>query len=102
MLKDIWDWLLVNPARILVLISMYVTWWVGRAEWFGRRLGGSGWVTLARLGVGAISSLVTAVIAGLFGGIGAFFGYLLIQIVVTLVIPFLWAEHMPSDRQPPL
>jgi hypothetical protein len=91
---DLWDWLMVNPARLMVVISLIVTWCTASIEYSGRNLGGSGWVTLARIGFGGIFALVTAIVAAFFGGVGAFFGYLLIQIIVCIVIPLVWVEKM--------
>lgn len=91
---DIWDWLLVNPARFLVLISLGVTWFICVGEYQGRNSGGSGWITLARISIGAISTLVTAIVAGYFGGVGAFFGYLVLQLFICVVIPIIWVEKM--------
>lgn len=71
----------------MVLISLLLTWRVAREEYHGRKSGGSGWLTLGRMFIGAIFSLITAVVAGFFGGVGAFFGYLAIQVVVTTVLP---------------
>jgi hypothetical protein len=93
-MQEVWDWLLVNPARVLVLISLVVTWIICAAEYQGRSLGGSGWVTLARISVGAISTLITAIVAGFFGGVGAFFGYLVLQAFVCVVIPIVWVEKI--------
>lgn len=87
-------WLLENPARIIVLISIVVTWIVASAERHGRNTGGSGWLTLARISVGGISSIVTAVVAGIFGGVGAFFGYLVIQLIVCVIFPIYWVDHV--------
>ncbi|MBC2769095.1 hypothetical protein [Pusillimonas minor] len=93
-MQEVWDWLLVNPARFLVLISLVVTWLVCAAEHQGRKSGGSGWLTLARISVGAIFTLVTAVVAGFFGGVGAFFGYLVLQAFVCVLIPIVWVEKI--------
>ncbi|ROT43918.1 hypothetical protein [Pusillimonas sp. NJUB218] len=91
-MQGVWDWLAVNPARYLVLISLVVTWLVCLAEYQGRHTGGSGWLTLARISVGSIFTLITAVVAGFFGGVGAFFGYLVLQIFVCVVIPLVWVD----------
>ncbi|MVW79108.1 hypothetical protein [Bordetella sp. 02P26C-1] len=93
-LVEVGSWLLENPARLLVLISMIVTWCVGVAEYNGRRSGGSGWLTLARLVTGAVFTLFTAIVAGFYGGVGAFFGYLAIQVMVSIVTPIVWLEKM--------
>ena len=93
-MQEVWDWLLVNPARFLVLISLVVTWLVCSGEYHGRKSGGSGWLTLARISVGAIFTLVTAVVAGFFGGVGAFFGYLVLQVFVCVLIPIVWVEKI--------
>lgn len=93
-MQDLWEWLLHNPARLMVLISLSVTWCIGVAEHGGRRSGGSGWLTLARVAVGGLFTLVTAIVAGIFGGVGAFFGYLLLQLVVCILIPLVWVEKM--------
>lgn len=93
-MHEIWDWLMLNPARLLVVISLFVTWRIGVAEYGGRRSGGSGWLTLARVASGAIFTVVTAIVAGFYGGMGAFFGYLLLQLVVCVVIPIVWVEKM--------
>lgn len=93
-MHQLWDWLMHNPARLMVLISLSVTWCIGAAEYEGRRSGGSGWLTLTRMAVGALFTVVTAIVAGIFGGVGAFFGYLLLQLVVCVLIPFIWVEKM--------
>ncbi|ODT14542.1 MAG: hypothetical protein ABS35_34395 [Kaistia sp. SCN 65-12] len=92
-MQDILDWLLINPARVMVLISIGFTIVIGRAEVGGRRSGGSGWLTLFRISVGAIFALITAIVAGFFGGIGPFFGYLILQILVCIVIPMIWVDN---------
>lgn len=91
-MQDILAWLLINPARIMVALSIAFTIFIGRAEAGGKTTGGSGWLTLFRVGIGALFTLVTAVVAGIFGGIGAFFGYLLLQILVCIVIPMVWVD----------
>lgn len=93
-MNEILDWFLFNPARIMVAASIIFTIFIGRAEMGGRRSGGSGWLTLFRLGTGAAFTVLTAIVAGLFGGIGAFFGYFCIQAVVAIIIPIVWMEKM--------
>lgn len=92
--QELWGWLMINPARLIVLASAVVTWGVCVAEYGGRRSGGSGWLTMARIGSGAIFTLITACVAGFFGGIGAFFGYLLLQLVISVILPILIVEKM--------
>lgn len=93
-MQEVWDWLLVNPARLLVLISVAITWFTCLEEYRGRNLGGSGWLSLARISIGTISTLITAIVAGIFGGVGAFFGYLVLQGLVCVVIPVVWVEKV--------
>lgn len=93
-MQEIWAWLLVNPARIMVLVSILFTLAVLRAEHGGRKSGGSGWLTLFRIGVGIIFSIVTAIVAAFFGGIGAFFGYLALQILVCVVAPVILVDRL--------
>ena len=85
---------MLNPARLLVLASAAVTWFVCAAEYGGRRSGGSGWLTMARISSGAVFTLVTACVAGYFGGIGAFFGYLLLQLLVSVILPIIVVDNM--------
>lgn len=92
-MSEILDWFLYNPARVMVAASILFTISIGRAEMGGRRSGGSGWLTLFRLGTGAAFTVLTAIVAGLFGGIG-FFGYFFIQVVVAVIIPIVWMEKM--------
>ncbi|WP_029074048.1 hypothetical protein [Kaistia adipata] len=91
-MHDILDWLLINPARIMVALSIAFTIFIGLSEAGGKTTGGSGWLTLFRVGTGALFTLPTAVVAGIFGGIGAFFGYLLLQILVCIIIPMVWVD----------
>ncbi len=93
-MQEVWDWLWVNPARFLVVISLVVTWVTCAGEFHGRRSGGSGWLTLARISIGAIFTLLTAIVAAIYGGVGAFFGYLALQLVVCVIIPVVWVEKM--------
>jgi len=93
-MNEVWAWFLENPARLMVGISIAFTYYIGRAEWYGRKSGGSGWLTLFRLCTGAMAVLVTAIVALVFGGIGAFFGYLFLQIIVAIIIPIIWVEKM--------
>lgn len=83
------DWFLVNPARVMVAVSLLLTLVVLVAEHHGRHTGGSGWLTLTRMGIGAIWCLVTAIVAAFYGGIGALFGYLLLQLLVCIAMPLL-------------
>ena len=83
-----------NPATVMVAISIAVTLLIGFGEMGGRNSGGSGWITLARLGVGAIFTLLTALVGGIFGGVLAGLCYLGVQILVCLVIPVVWLEKM--------
>jgi hypothetical protein len=92
-MQDILDWLLINPARLMVAISIGFTLFIGLSEAGGRSSGGSGWLTLFRLATGVFFAFATAIVAAFFGGIGAFFGYLLLQILICLVIPVLWVDH---------
>lgn len=99
-MNEIWPWLMENPARLMVLISIAVTWCIAVAEWNGRKTGGSGWLTLARIGCGAIFSVLTAIVAGLFGGVGAFFGYLLLQGIICVALPVILIDHaMPKPKR---
>jgi low affinity Fe/Cu permease len=50
-------------------------------------------LTLARVGIGTIFSVVTTIVAAFFGGVGAFFGYLL-QIIVCMVMPLLLLDRI--------
>lgn len=93
-MHEFWDWLMINPARLLVMISALVTWFVCAAEYGGRRSGGSGWLTLARVSVGAVFTLITAIVAAFYGGIAAFFGYLLLQLVVAVILPMVVVDKM--------
>ncbi len=93
-LREIWDWFLVNPARLLVLASLLITLKLAWEEWLGRNTGGSGWLTLARIVVGGGGSLLTAIVAGFYSGPGAFFGYLVLQLFVAVVLPVILVERM--------
>jgi len=44
--------------------------------------------------MGAIFTLTTAIVAGVFGGVGAFFGYLVLQGFICVVIPIVWVEKV--------
>jgi hypothetical protein len=93
-MEEVVAWLLVNPARVMVGVSLAFTLIILRAEHGGRRSGGSGWLTLARVGIGSIFSIVTAIVAAFFGGIAAFFGYLLLQIIVCVVMPLVLLDRI--------
>jgi len=86
-MQEIGEWLLVNPARIMVLVSLAFSALILWGEHGGRRSGGSGWLTLARVGIGSIFSVVTAIVA-------AFFGYLLVQILVCVVLPLVLIDRI--------
>jgi hypothetical protein len=88
------SWLLENPARLMVCISLGMTFFIAFAEFGGRRSGGSGWLTLARIGFGGIFTLATAIVAGIYGGVGAFFGYLVLQLFVCILLPTWLVESM--------
>lgn len=96
MTTNIWNWLLGNPANFMVLLSLLVTLGIARAEWNGRRSGGSGWLTLARLASGLVFTLLTAIVAAFFGGVGAFFAYLFLQILTCIALPIWFVDYMPS------
>jgi len=93
-MQEIGEWLLVNPARIMVLVSLVFSAFILWGEHGGRRSGGSGWLTLARVGIGSIFSVVTAIVAAFFGGVAAFFGYLLVQILVCVVLPLVLVDRI--------
>lgn len=86
---ELLEWLLINPARLMVLVSIGFTLFIGLSELGGTNTGGSGWLTLLRLATGACFSLITALVAGWYGGIGAALGYFLLQVLICLVIPVL-------------
>ncbi|KRW61902.1 hypothetical protein AO726_00230 [Pseudomonas sp. TTU2014-080ASC] len=92
MLVSLFEWFMINPARFMVAISVCFSFIIIKAEYEGRRSGGSGWLVLFRMVVGSIFMLLTAVVAAFFGGIGAFFGYLFLQLMVCIVIPALVVE----------
>lgn len=85
---------LQNPATVMVAVSVVVTLMIGFGEMGGRNTGGSGWITLARVGFGAIFTLITALVGGIFGGFLAALCYLVVQILVCVVIPLVWVEKM--------
>jgi uncharacterized phage infection (PIP) family protein YhgE len=89
-----WDWLLANPARLMVCTSIAFTVFVGLAEKGGKRSGGSGWLTLLRWATGAVFTIITAIVAAMFDGVRGFFIYGTVQVLVCLVIPALWLEDM--------
>lgn len=93
-MQALYEWLWINPARLLVLISAVLTCLVFWAEYNGRRSGGSGWLTLARLASGVVFTIVTAIVAAVYGGVGAFFGYLLLQVLVAIVLPMVLVDRM--------
>lgn len=93
-MDSVFSWFLVNPARAMVTISIFLTLSVGWAEYGGRSSGGSGWLTLARMSIGLVWTVATAVVAAIFGGVGAFFGYLALQALICIVTPMLLVEAM--------
>lgn len=83
-----------NPATLMVLVSVAFTLFIGFSEMGGRNSGGEGWMTLFRLATGAVFTLLTTIVAGIFGGWLAALGYLVVQVLVCLVIPAVWVEKM--------
>lgn len=93
-LHTLWDFLLANPARLMVLVSLGVTLLIGHGESSGRHTGGSGWLTLVRLACGAVFTIATVVVATIFDGVRGFFVFGTLQVLICLVIPALWVEAM--------
>jgi hypothetical protein len=65
-----------------VLVALGLTLFTGLSELGGANSGSSGWLTVLRLATGACFSLVTAIVAGLDGGIDAALGYCLLQVLI--------------------
>lgn len=85
---------LVDPARILVAVSLFTLWSRTPDTTAGiRRVGGSGWLTPLRLDTGVNATPIVVA-----SGTGAFFGYLLLQVVVCLVLPALLVEIWSPAR----
>ena len=91
--QELWHWGLANPARLMVLLSIAFTLVVGLGESGGRNSGGSGWLTLARFASGAVFTLLTVIVASVYGGVRGFFVYGTLQVLVCFVIPALWLEE---------
>ncbi|WXL24060.1 hypothetical protein WG219_11920 [Ectopseudomonas mendocina] len=90
----IFEWFMINPARLMVAISLAFSLFIIKAEYDGRKTGGSGWLTLARQAIGIVFTFLTAIVAAFYGGIGAFFGYLALQFLVCVVLPAFALEVM--------
>lgn len=54
----------------------------------------SGWLTLARMPIGVLWTVATAIVAAIFGGFGPFLGYLLLQALICIVTPMMLVEAM--------
>ena len=85
---------MINPARLMVMISLGFSLFIIMAEYGGRRSGGSGWLLLFRVGVGSLFMLATAIVAAFYGDISAFFSYLFLQLFVCILIPAYAVEVM--------